>query len=482
MGIDINKEKLQEALGKLSFLKDFSSLIIPAIIIIAALAVLGASSIITSKKREAVERQSVSIGKQVISLKSEPVSHEQAEIERSYQEKFAQDANQITFIEEQSSRRELLSYEVFPEPESHWNERCKTFGKSFCEKIDQKVTNLNGRDCPTEYEINRAKGEGVSSPESGKYSEQNRTSRVYNEDVKEDSILEALCQAKAKSASVYMNPIDIEGYLYWKNYDASLMIREEAILDCWFWQLGYWIAEDVVKTIGAVNTDSNSVFNSPVKRLLYLGFTPEGMAKIESSGSSKGSSGRGEMQRSYAPSREMSEVSSMDGMRPYYITSEEDAFVPSFTGRVAGEKTDVLHFYVSVLVENESVMPFMEELCSGKTHVFRGFDGKSEQEEYKHNQITILSSTFDAIDRKSPEHNLYRYGNKPVVRLNLVCEYLFSKVGYKEIEPSFAVEEAEKEPKSRSRSRSSGQVGGPSRDQQAEIQRRIDMQNQSTEN
>ena len=460
MGIDINKEKLQEALGKLSFLKDFSSLIIPAVIIIAAFAVLGASSIMTSKKREAVERQSVSMGEQVISLKNDPVSHDQAEIEHSYQEKFAQDANQIALLDEQSSRRELLNYEVFPEPQSHWNKHCMNFGKSFCEKLDQMVMNINGRDCPTQYEIDQARGDGNVSPESGDYSEQNRSSRVYNEKVEEDSILEALCMAKAKSAAVYMNPIDIEGYLYWNNYDASLKIREDAIKDCWFWQLGYWIAEDVIKTIDAVNVESDSVFDSPVKRLMYLGFTPGEMSQIEPTASSAISSGRGDTQQKIYASRGEVSGEGQSGKRPHYVTSEEDALVPSFTGRVSGEKTDVMQFYVSVLLENESVLPFMEELCSGKTHTFRSFDGKSEPEEYKHNQITILSSSFEAIDRKSPEHTLYRYGQKPAVKLNLVCEYLFSKIGYKEIEPPFAREISEEESRPSGSQREVGGVRG----------------------
>lgn len=65
-----------------------------------------------------------------------------------------------------------------------------------------------------------------------------------------------------------------------------------------------------------------------------------------------------------------------------------------------------------------------------------GFSGKDAPSVFKHNQITILDSKMSPIIRESKEHQFYRYGKDAVVKLDLVCEYIFNKSGYDAIRPA----------------------------------------------
>jgi hypothetical protein len=78
----------------------------------------------------------------------------------------------------------------------------------------------------------------------------------------------------------------------------------------------------------------------------------------------------------------------------------------------------------------------MKELCSKKEHKFRGFNNELPQPEtFIHNQITILKSSFYAVEGSDPFHVLYCYGKDAVVELELACEYIFVKQAYEEIKP-----------------------------------------------
>jgi hypothetical protein len=241
--------------------------------------------------------------------------------------------------------------------------------------------------------------------------------------------VDEICLGKAKTGSVYANPADVSGYEFWKEYQHPG--REEAVKDSWYWQLGYWIIEDVIDTIAAMNTGSKSVLTSPVKRLMRVSFTL--------------SEGRVKRARSFRMGRRAARKSADD--KPSYVLSAQDGLTESCTGRFCNEDIDVIHFNIVVLVSADSVLPFMEELCSAKQHKFRGYPlGDGPEQTFKHNQISILESNIEPIDTQNdPSHYLYRYGEDAVVELDLICEYIFNKAGYKEIIPEEIVKELQSE-------------------------------------
>jgi hypothetical protein len=195
-----------------------------------------------------------------------------------------------------------------------------------------------------------------------------------------------------------VNPADIAGCIFWEGYQYKNL--ETGVRDCWYWQLGYWIAEDVFSTVGVMNAGSSSVWTSPVKRIERMGFAlPEKLF---------GTTGK-----------------TTDQTMPKYVIKPEDQLTESCTGRMSNEDVNVVQFSVVVVLDTKAILPFMQELCSAKEHRWRGFSGQEPEKVFKHNQITILETRI-----------------KPVVaEVELVCEYIFSKKGYEAINPEMQKKE-----------------------------------------
>ncbi len=397
--MDISKFK--DLIQRLSFLGNYSSLILPVIIILVAVLLFIPTQLMSSKLKKRVENESISIGKRVQSLSESTVSRNQWEVEQEYQQAYERDANQTALLAKQSSQRQLLSYKIFPNPKDTSTLIFKEFGQRFRGGIDKLIAQANALDCPTDAELQRGL-QGSSLPSSRRgldwSMEKGRLSEV------DSTITEVLCREKAEHAFVYANPAELSGYEFWEEYEYTGM--DTAVEDCWYWQLAYWIIEDIFDTIDALNSGSNSVFTSPVKRLLDVSFAA----------SDKGTGGKA-------------------AVRPSYVLSIEGALTEPHTGRFCNDDIDVVHFNVVVVVSTKAVLPFMQQLCSAKQHKFRGFSGEEQEQVFKHNQITVLENNIKSIDREDTTHNLYRYGEDAVVELDLICEYIFNKNGYDEIKP-----------------------------------------------
>jgi len=231
---------------------------------------------------------------------------------------------------------------------------------------------------------------------------------------------------RAKIISVYVNPADISGYEYWADYKYDVK-QEDAIEDCWYHQLAYWIIEDIFKTMDSMNSGYDNVLTAPVKRFMSITFTM-GLKVPRSAGSSDG------VVRGFRTMRKKKDSENAD--RPVYVRSEKYGLSESCTGRYCSDDIDVTHFNFSVIVDRKSVLPFMEELCSAKEHVFRGYpDGTEPPQTFKHNQITVLESKMGSINPNGIAHRYYRYGNENVVSLEMVCEYIFDVEGYDMLMP-----------------------------------------------
>jgi hypothetical protein len=406
--------KLKDLTQKLGFLRNYSSLILPIIITLVGVLLFIPTHLMSSKLKKRMADESISIGKRVQSLSKSTISRNQWEVEQEYQQTYETDANQIALLAKQSSQRQLLSYKIFPEPKDTSILIFKEFGQQFRDAVDGLITRVNALDRPTDAELQRAlQGTGLSrfrrslswniGRGRGKSNEVNAT------------ITDVLCREKAESASVYANPADLSGYEFWEGYEYTGM--DTAVEDCWYWQLGYWVIEDIIDTIDALNSSSNSVFTSPVKRLLGISFAVSDKRMVRAG------------KKSSAPS---------------YVASIEEALTEPHTGRFCNDDIDVVHFNVVVVVSTKAVLPFMQQLCSAKQHKFRGFSGEEQEQVFKHNQITVLESNIRSVDREDTNHAPYRYGEDAVVELDLICEYIFNKNGYDEIKPESIKESLKK--------------------------------------
>jgi hypothetical protein len=302
-------------------------------------------------------------------------------------------------------KRELLSYRIFPEPIDTSSLLFKEYGETYRKSLEDLLVRINARECPSEAELNKnLKGKDVSF-KRGRMS--NRMGEV--DKIRKDF----LCRRRAQEAKVYANPFDISGYGFWGTY--SFVNQETALRDCWYWQLGYWVIEDIITTMDEMNEGSINVMSSPVKRLLSLDFSD--------SSSQRGGRGRGRRSRGAS------------GELPKFVMNYKDGLTDFYTGHINNEEFEVIHFKISIVLDSKSIVPFMKELCSGKKHIWRGYNGGEEPLEFMHNQITILENKLRSVDLEGEEHALYYYGDVPVMKLDLICEYLLNKKCYEPLVP-----------------------------------------------
>ena len=375
-------------------LKKNISIIIPAAIAVLALLLLVPSFLIRGKIMTRLE-EIAGMERNVDSSLRNAVSSKQPEIAEKYQDEHQADANKIDELAKQKSQRELLSYKIFPEPNETsiqiYNEFKKTY-KTACLKL---VKDLKALDAPTDSEIRRLAGSINMSEVTAAGSD----SRKATGDQK---IVELICKGRSEEIPVYANPWVFSGYAFWDNWEYRGTVS--AVRDCWYCQLACWIHQDVVDTINSINAGSASVAKSSVKRLFGVGFS--------------GGDGKN------------------NGLEmPVYVTEKTGGLCQPWTGRKCNDKIDVVHFSLAVIVNADDVLKFMTELCSEKQHEFSGYKGELPVQTYKHNQITILQSSIEPVDRTSTEHVRYYYGPKAVVYLSLVCEYVFDRQGYDIIKP-----------------------------------------------
>jgi hypothetical protein len=394
----IDLSKLKDLMKGLGGLRVYLVLIWPAVILLACGVVLTAAWLMGSSLKQKAARESVPIGNQVKEMLKKLPAAGQAEVERQYQDAYQRDANLIKLLSVESTQRELLSYDIFPKPKDTSTLLFTRFGAKFCEGIEGLIAKDRGGDCPGAEELKVAR---QTAPRFSRLSGAGGASASSR-------IIEEICYSRAKSVSLYAAPETVCGYDFWKSYQYSNI--DDSVKDCWFWQIGYWIIEDVFSTAGTMNAGSSNVLTSPVKRVERVGFVAPDT--LLNAGSGKASQ-----------------------ERPKYVTKPDEQLTESFTGRMSNENIDVVHFGMVVVLSSKAVIPFMRELCSAKEHKFTGFTGQEPAKEFKHNQITILESRVRPVDLMSADHVYYRYGADSVVEVELVCEYIFNKAGYDAIKP-----------------------------------------------
>jgi hypothetical protein len=409
--------QFKDIIEKLSIFKRHSSLLVPVIIGLVGALLFIPTQLMNSKLKAQISEKSVLQGsRQLASLRENTYSRDQWQVEKQRQQAYQSDANQISLLAKELSQRQLLSDQIFPGPKDESISLFKGFGQWFRTGVDKHLQDVNAGECPTKEELDRSLGSLGGGVRSG--------GRRLNRGALSgagDEIINALCRSKAESASVYINPINLSGYLFWEDYQYTG--TQEAVEDSWYSQLAYWITEDIIDTIGAVNSGSNSVFESPVKRLLSMGFT-----------STEGGAGR--VIRNVAWGGAMRSTGRIARDMPTYVLTIDDGLTVPWTSRVCNDDIDVVHFNVRIIVTTKAVLRFMQQLCSAKRHIIRESGGQIQGPRYaKHNQITILESEITSINRQGVIHEYYRYGEDAVVELDLICEYVFSTKGYDDIKP-----------------------------------------------
>jgi len=423
---------IKNILSKLSFLKNNLALMVPIFIVIAGVLLFIPTHILSGKLRSTVEQDSARTAQRIDGLMRQVDDVAQDQAFDEYFEAYARDANQIEAIMLQSTKRELLSYQIFPDTNESSTLLFEQFGRRYTSGLENLLAGLGMAEPPTDSEIEAALQSAPRSPHmsarrptmsmsrpsrSGQRGRRYSSFGMFGTDRK---IVETICLEKAQAGKLYVSAVNLGGYTYWG--DWVFETRDDAYLDCWYWQLGYWVIEDVVAAVGNINAEAASVLDAPVKRLMSVEFVMK-------------TGGRSVRRRPRGSMRGRRQRTTTDKDYPTYVKSAKDGMTTPCTGRYTNEELEVIHFDVRAIVAAKDALAFMEELCSAKEHTFRGWDGDEPGKKYEHNQITVLESSMSPVEPGDYQHDLYRYGDDPVVDLDLICEYTFQKAAYEDVKP-----------------------------------------------
>ena len=418
---------IKDILSKLSFLKNNLALMVPILIVIVALLLFIPTRILKGKLRSTVEQGSARTAQRIDGLMRQVDEVAQAQAFDEYIDAYARDVNEIENLMLQTTQRELLSYQIFPDTNESSTLLFEQFGRRYIGSLDNLLTGLSVAAPPTDSEIEAALQNAPRAPymsarrpsmsmsgpsRPGQRGRRFSSRGLFGTDRK---IVDTICLEKAQAGKLYVSPVNLAGYTYWDEWVFET--RDDAYLDCWYWQVGHWVLEDVLVAVGKINADAASVLDAPVKRLMSVDFV---MKKA----------GRSMRRRPRMSMRGRGRRTATDKDYPTYVTSAKNGLTVACTGRYTNEEIEVVHFDVRAIVAAKDVLAFMEELCSAKEHTFRGWYGQEPPKTYRHNQITVLESNMSPVEPMDFQHDLYRYGDDPVVDLDLICEYIFQKAAY----------------------------------------------------
>lgn len=400
-------------------LKKYTALLPSVVITVVALLLFFPTALVGNKVKDQMQK-SARVASTVQSLSKAVPSKNEPQQLQNFMDKIEEEANQIKQLAIQSSQRDLVTYDyaIFPKPADQSAQIFTIFGAKYRTAIESLVRKMNALDAPSDVEIRNAGGGGTTPVNM-----MAGAARTVNA---KDPMVDAICMTRAQEISVYTNPSAFSWYEFWEKYTFSG--KDQALQDCWDAQVAFWIYEDIIDTIFKMNGIAGNVSSSPIKRLMGVSF-----AGPVVTGSSN------------PAMRYYGETGGGKGMRdiPNYVTQmlPSNFMEESPTARVGNEEMDIVHFAVSVLVDRASVLSFMKELCSEKPHAFypsvftEPYVRQGDPVDSRHNQITILRTNLNVVDKASPENEFYRYGKGSVMRLDLICEYQFNRKGYDSIKP-----------------------------------------------
>lgn len=345
------------------------------------------------------------------------------------------DRDTIYTLAWQTTNRPCIYEEVFPELDNedfrifHYAE----FGKKYCRLIESFLRDLNAGDSPSDAEEEKKRleyQESLSGVGSQDYTRQVRDTENIQ------ILLENLRMERSQQIAIYATTDSFCCYDHWKSQPMG--DKKTMLLDSWYTQLAAWIQEDVVQAISQINGSSQSVSDSPVKRLIEISF---GGAKAASVSPRKSASS------TYQKTEKGGAPRHFEGSEynlPAYVLkskterSDSDVLVgemaPSFTKRACDDLVHVVHFELAVVIDSTKIADFINTLQSEKYTLTPQTDGTLLKQN-KRNQITVIQLDIDPIDIEAEKNAGYYYGPASLKVLRIIGEYIFFQKGYQKYIP-----------------------------------------------
>jgi len=173
--------------------------------------------------------------------------------------------------------------------------------------------------------------------------------------------------------------------------------------ECYEWQWQYWIYEDILLALKKANSDSVSVLDAPIKRIVSLEviYNPfAGASASKDSGTGRGGFGRGRG----SSKKTKAEPSAVPAANPRVEVKPN--YNESFTGRYSNPLYDVRLVTLNLVVETAHIPAVMDALA-------------------QRNFITVLKSVIEPVDPFNDLHGGYFYGDEPVSSIELELETIW---------------------------------------------------------
>jgi len=330
---------------------------------------------------------------EVVRYPSQAVSGDEKNQAQAYADDYQKNLEQMETWIQETTRRPVLFGAVFPQLNNELDKdsRFEEFAKRYCSFVDSLLVRLRAGTCPSPQEeeqtIDRFFEEHLKGSSANRIDEAEQMERIRNE----------LCQKRAQECVVYADSGAYCAYSHWQLLPRWAMPMYK---DAWYTQLAAWIQKDVVDAIIEINGSSQSVLESPVKRLLeitFVGEPPEGEPTLEEAkapsrtgyGVASARAGRYSQRRSKSlgicvSRRDPGSVNTL----PIYVTQSQQQrssgfrmmgggatggsnpyqghIAEPFTGNYSNELIDVVQFEVGIIIDSTRINDFIKVLESQK--------------------------------------------------------------------------------------------------------------------
>ena len=136
------KEILQNVLQKLSVFKNNIPLLMSVIISLVAVILLVIAYFMSGNLTGEMQNTSVKMGRQVEAALNSPPPSTTLEQEQKLLEEHVKDANEIALLAKQTTMRELLSYDIFLDPNISSTVVFREFGQRYRKAIDDLLVRV----------------------------------------------------------------------------------------------------------------------------------------------------------------------------------------------------------------------------------------------------------------------------------------------------------------------------------------------------
>lgn len=364
-----------------------------------------------------------------------------------------QDAEVVVNMARQTSDRPLIYAKVFPEPREATSKtfHYKEFALRYAQLVEDFSKQLRAGDRPSALAENKViEDYRQTSTSKARIVEEIGVADMMRpglgvrarqlKETPEEKLIKDLRLRQAQNIRIYANPQAFCGYDYWYSQPST---KEISVAGIWFTQVAAWIQQDVVDAINQINADSQSVLDSPVKRLIEIAFAGEAVESTHirrehtTGAFDRDVRGARRGESSIARRRPDSQK-----QLPCYVVSAvgrtggadlSGNIVSSWTQKKSDDLIDVVQFEVSVIADTARISQIIGALQSQKFTQPDSDDATAPMK--KRNQITVLQMQLEPVTAEAEQAAGYYYGSASLGVLRLVCEYTFFKSGYDKIQP-----------------------------------------------